>query len=113
LGAVDPGLIITRGELTPEKLPVANAGPGDHPAYALLHPETPAMLMPDKPASPPSPPRKPKVKRPATGEVQKSAVSSKLSAKDKSAGKNRTRKKKPKNAIKSNLMRHAHSTATR
>ncbi len=113
LGAAEPGLIMARAELTPEKLPVANTGVGDHPGYALLHPETPAMLMPEKPASPPSPPRKPRAKRPATGEAQKNAMSGKPMAKEKPTGKNRTKKKKPKNAIKPNPMRHAYSAVMR
>jgi hypothetical protein len=103
---------MARAELIPEKLPVANAAPGDHPAYALLHPETPPMLTPEKPASPPSPPRKPKVKRTVEAETHKSGVSGKPAVKEKPAAKAKTKKKRPPNA-KPNLMRQAYSTVTR
>jgi hypothetical protein len=110
LGAAEPGLVMAKTELTPEKLPVTGTGPGDHPAYALLHPGTPAMLMPEKGASAPAPPRKPKAKRSATGEVKKNGLSRKTTAPEKPAGKNRTKKKKTKNATKTTLIRHAYSS---
>lgn len=112
LGGTEAGVVMARAELIPEKLPVASAAPGDHPAYALLHPETPPMLMPEKSASPPSPPRKPKVKRTVTGEAHKIGVSGKPAAKEKPAAKAKTKKKRPPNA-KPNLMRQAYSTVIR
>jgi hypothetical protein len=112
LGAAEPGVVMARAELTPDKLPVGNASPGDHPAYALLHPETPPMLMPEKPSSAPSPPRKPKVKRTVNGEAHKKLVSNKPAGKEKPTGKVRSKKRRPKNATP-NLMRHAYSTVVR
>lgn len=112
LGGAEVGVVMARADLMPEKPPVANAAPGDHPAYALLHPETPPMLMPEKSASPPSPPRKPKVKRTVAGEERKSGVSGKPTAKEKPAVKAKTKKKRPPNA-KPNLMRQAYSTMIR
>ena len=108
LGAADPGLVMAKNELTPERIPITDTGPGDHPAYALLHPGTPAMLMPGKAASAPAPPRKPKAKRSATGEVKKNGLSRKTPAPEKPAGQNRTKKKK--NAAKPTLMRRAYSS---
>jgi len=101
---------MAKTEPTPEKIPVADTGPGEHPTYALLHPGTPAMLMPEKAASAPAPPRKPKAKRSATGEVKKNGLSRKTPAPENPAGKNRTKKKKTKNAAKPTLMRHAYSS---
>lgn len=110
LGGSEPGLIMARAELSPEKLPVANEGQGDRPAYALLHPETPPMLMPGKPASPPGSHRKPKVKPPVKNEVRKSRTASKSPVKEKPANNTRARKVKPKNASKPTMIRHAYSS---
>jgi hypothetical protein len=66
--------------------------PSGQPAYALLHPESPPLLLP--PAKPlvGSHLRKPKVKRASEG--QKPRVEAKLSKKDKTPAKVKARKKK-------------------
>jgi hypothetical protein len=112
LGMTESGVVMARAELLPEKPPVPNPAPGDHPGYALLHPETPPMLMPEKGASPPSPPRKPKVKQVAAGAGPKGGASAKPTAKEKPANKVRAKKKRPKNT-KPNLMRQASLTILR
>ena len=75
--------------------PVKNQDPGDKPAYALLHPETPPVqVTPEKTGPKPRPVRKPKVSK-AVGAQAKTAKAAALPAKkDKTAAKNKAKKKK-------------------
>jgi hypothetical protein len=78
-----------------EYLPVKNQDPGDKPAYASLHPETPAIqVTPEKTGPKPRPMRKPKVSK-AAGAQAKTAKATALPAKkDKTAAKSKAKKKK-------------------
>lgn len=112
LGVTEAKMVLARAEIMPEKPPVASATPGDHPAYALLHPETPPMLMPEKTASPPSPPRKPKMKQRVTVEASKGKVSGKPAGTQKPAPKAKDAKKRPPSAKPASL-RQAYSAVMR
>jgi hypothetical protein len=75
--------------------PVKDQGPGDKPAYALLHPETPPVQVTSEKAGPkPRPVRKPKVRK-AAGPQPKMAKAAALPAKkDKAPSKAKVTKKK-------------------
>ena len=85
-------------EYPPVKAP--NQGAGEQPAYALLHPETPAsQIEPEKKLIRPRPSRDPK--KPTSGVHEKSGKTAKVtktvtpsSKKDKMAAKNHAKKKK-------------------
>jgi hypothetical protein len=113
LGGLELGLITAKAELATENLPLANEGQGQHPAYALLHPETPPMLMPEKPASPASPSRRPKIKRPVKSGIHKREIVSKSAIREKPTNNFRIKKKKAKNAIEPTLVRHTYSSLMR
>lgn len=97
IGPAGVGLLMSRGEPLPEKPPVADKGPGSHPVYALLHPETPPTLMPEKLAPSAQPPRKFKVKRPAAQTAQKVREGGKT-VKEKPAAPAKAKKTKTKKA---------------
>ncbi len=109
LGAAEAGLTAARAEPMPEKPPVPVAGPEGHPAYALLHPETPPILMPEKPAASGHSPRKPKMKRPAGRKSQRAGIGSKTTAKEKPEVIDRAKKAKSKKATKPASMQQAYS----
>jgi hypothetical protein len=75
--------------------PIKDQGPGDKPAYALLHPETPSIqVAPEKTGPKPRPVRRPKLNN-AAGPQAKTAKAAALPAKkDKAAAKNKAKKKK-------------------
>jgi hypothetical protein len=89
---------VDKVEYPPVKAP--NQGAGEQPAYALLHPETPAsQIEPEKKLIRPRPSRA--VKKPTSGVQEKSGKTAKVaktvtpsSKKDKIAAKNRAKKKK-------------------
>ena len=75
--------------------PVKVQDPGDKPAYALLHPETPSMqVVPEKNGAKPRPARKPKVGKPSGDKVKTSKTAATSPKKDKAAAKNKPKKKK-------------------
>jgi hypothetical protein len=113
LGGLEMGLITAKAEPAAENLPLANEGQGQHPAYALLHPETPPMLMPAKPSTPASPSRRHKIKRPATSGVGKREMASKSVTREKPVSNSRLKKKKPQNVIEPTLVRHTYSSLMR
>lgn len=110
IGPAESGLLLSRGVPLPEKPPVADKGPGGHPAYALLHPETPPTLMPERMASPSHSPRKAKGKRPVARTAQKAKEGGKT-AKEKPAAPARAKKTKPKKATAPHVQ-HAYSALT-
>jgi hypothetical protein len=77
--------------------PVKDQGPGDKPAYALLHPETPpAQVAPEKTAPRPRPVRQPKVNKTAGAQAKtaKAGAAPSKNKKDKTAAKSKAKKKK-------------------
>jgi hypothetical protein len=79
-----------------ESLPIKSQGPGDQPAYASLHPETPAeQLGPEKKPLPPRPLRKPKLQKLPKSQAKGGKVATSAAKKDKASSKSASKKKKP------------------
>jgi|YelNatPaOPRAMG01_1025707.scaffolds.fasta_scaffold183680_1 hypothetical protein len=109
LGAPDAVLFRVKARVMPEKPPLAVTDPpGNQPAYALLHPETPPVLLPERPASSANSLRKPKLKRPAAGEVKKPGAKEKPAA-----AKSRVSKAKLKKTVKPPPRQQAYSAWNR
>lgn len=112
LGGPELNLITAKTKLAAENLPLGNEDQGKHPAYALLHPETPPMLVIEKPpASPASPPRRAKFKRTANSGIDKRELVSKSPKREKPNP--RVRKKKPEKPIEPTLVRRTYSSLVR
>ena len=78
-----------------EPLPIKGQGPGDQPAYAYLHPETPAnQVGPEKKPPAPRPLRKPKLQKLAKPQAKGGKVSTSSPKKEKTTGKISPKKKK-------------------
>ncbi|HEX9883432.1 MAG TPA: hypothetical protein VGA79_05660 [Desulfobaccales bacterium] len=74
---------------------VKDQGPGDKPAYALLHPETPPMqVAPEKNGPKPRPAPKPKVRKAAGAQVKTAKAAAPPAKKEKAAAKHKAKKKK-------------------
>lgn len=75
--------------------PVKDQDPGDKPAYALLHPETPPIqVAPEKTGPKPRPARQPKVSKAAGAHAKTAKTAAPPAKKDKTAAKNKAKKKK-------------------
>lgn len=74
---------------------IKDQGPGDKPAYALLHPETPPMqVAPEKNGPKPRPARQPKARKAAGAQVKTAKAAALPAKKEKAAAKNKAKKKK-------------------
>lgn len=74
---------------------VKDKGPGDKPAYALLHPETPPMqVAPEKNGPKPRPARQPKARKAAGAQVKTAKAATPPAKKEKAAAKHKSKKKK-------------------
>ncbi|MDI6852291.1 MAG: hypothetical protein QME75_01635 [Deltaproteobacteria bacterium] len=113
LGGFELELKTAKAELAAENLPPVNGGQGEHPAYALLHPETPPMLEPAKPASSVSPSRRPKIKRPVKSGMPKRQTASKSAKREKPANNFQIKKNKSDSANESILVRRTYSSLIR
>jgi hypothetical protein len=81
--------------------PVKNQDPGDRPAYALLHPETPPLqVAPEKHGPRPRPMRKPKVRKTSSPQVKTAKAAAPAAKKDKAAAKDKAKKKKAASSAK-------------
>jgi hypothetical protein len=109
LKATEPGWSLVKAELPPEKLRLLHNSAGDQPVYALLHPETPPILVPEKPASPRGSSRRPRMKRPAAADAPRTIMSSRPTAQGKAAVKSRMEKTTITTAVKATLVHHAYS----
>lgn len=91
----EDGKAAAKTEPSLEPLPIKGRGPGDQPAYAYLHPETPPnQIGPEKKPPPPRPLRKPKLQKLPRAQAKGGKVSTSSLKKEKAAGK--TAQKKPK-----------------
>jgi len=74
---------------------VKDQGPGDKPAYALLHPETPSVqVAPEKNGPKPRPARQPKARKAAGAQVKTANAAALPAKKEKAAAKPKAKKKK-------------------
>jgi hypothetical protein len=79
-----------------EILPIKIQGGSGQPAYASLHPETPAaQLWSEKNALSSWPPKKPRLRKPAPRAKAQKPVAKAPTKKDKATSKPRAKKKKP------------------
>jgi hypothetical protein len=109
LKAAEPGWIMVNTELPPEKLRLLHKGTGNQPVYALLHPETPPVLMPEKSPSPRAASRRAKMKRPAAQDLQKATISSRPTAQGRDPVPRRVEKTTITTAVKTTPVRHIYS----
>ena len=74
---------------------IKDQGPGDKPAYAILHPETPPMqVAPEKNGPKPRPARQAKVRKAAGPQVKTAKAAAPPAKKEKAAAKHKAKKKK-------------------
>lgn len=74
---------------------IKDQGPGDKPAYAMLHPETPPMqVAPEKNGPKPRPARQAKARKAAGPQVKTAKAAAPPAKKEKAAAKHKAKKKK-------------------
>lgn len=88
--------VTEKAEARVESPPIKGQGPGDQPAYAYLHPETPPNeIAPERKPPTPRPMRKPKLQKMAKTQAKGGKVHTTTARKEKATGKSAAKKKKP------------------